>query len=266
MSHYTTEVRFICEQKAGLSASVGASEVDNVLNQSWNKIFANFPIYDESYRATLCKKILKHYYLREICCETVGIWIMWLNQKMDEIMPYYNKLYKAAALEFNPLWNTDYNRVGNRDHTETEDISGHSTDDRSSTQTRDNTVTTDAHSTDNHSNQNRDLYSDTPQGALNGVEDEEYLTNARKITDAYTGDFIEDRTVTDDGTTTQKDDYQGTTASNKDATRNEDYTERVSGKTGSESYGKLLEDYRKSLWNIDVLIIGELEDLFFGLY
>ena len=31
-----------------------------------------------------------------------------------------------------------------------------------------------------------DLYSDTPQGALTGVDEEEYLTNARKITDTKT--------------------------------------------------------------------------------
>ena len=37
--------------------------------------------------------------------------------------------------------------------------------------------------TDSEDNENYDLYSDTPQGALNGVENETYLTNARKITD-----------------------------------------------------------------------------------
>ena len=99
MSKYTTELRFICESKAGLSDSVGFNQIDDVISKSWNKIFDNFPIFDESYRSVLCSKILKHYYTREISAETVGLWQLWLNTRMGEIMPYYNKLYESALLE-----------------------------------------------------------------------------------------------------------------------------------------------------------------------
>ena len=51
MSKYTTELRFICESKAGLSESVGFNQIDDVISNSWNKIFDNFPIFDESYRS-----------------------------------------------------------------------------------------------------------------------------------------------------------------------------------------------------------------------
>ena len=74
MSKYTTEVRFICESKSGLEVSGGSGDVDNIIANSWNKIFTSkAPFFDEEYRSVLCQKILKHYYLREICCETVGI-------------------------------------------------------------------------------------------------------------------------------------------------------------------------------------------------
>ena len=80
MSKYTTEVRFICESKSGLSESKGFGSVDEVLNGSWDKIFTSkVSFFDEEYRGVLCKKILKHYYLREIGCETVGIWLLWMN-------------------------------------------------------------------------------------------------------------------------------------------------------------------------------------------
>ena len=65
MSKYTTEVRFICETYAGLSDSVGLTKVNDVLAQSWNKVFDfDFPIFDETYRSVLCQKILRHYYTR----------------------------------------------------------------------------------------------------------------------------------------------------------------------------------------------------------
>ena len=41
MSKYTTEVRFICESKSGLSESKGFGSVDEVLNGSWDKIFTS---------------------------------------------------------------------------------------------------------------------------------------------------------------------------------------------------------------------------------
>lgn len=39
MSKYTTEVRFICEEKSGLDISVNSNDVNNVIANSWNKIF-----------------------------------------------------------------------------------------------------------------------------------------------------------------------------------------------------------------------------------
>ena len=54
MSKYTTEVRFICEQKSGLTESVGFNNINNVLDKSWDKIFTkNWEIFDESYRKIL---------------------------------------------------------------------------------------------------------------------------------------------------------------------------------------------------------------------
>ena len=122
MSHYTTEVRYICEEAAGLDESKGFNNVDNILNASAPRIFDfGFPIFDENYRLVLEKKILKHYYTREICAETVGLWKLWLDARMNEIMPYYNKLYESELLEFNPFYDADYTRTIDRDKTGSED-------------------------------------------------------------------------------------------------------------------------------------------------
>lgn len=109
MSKYTTEVRFICEEAAGLSESKGFADVNAIIQAAIPKVFSfNFPIYDEQYRNVLCTKILMHYYTREIGEETVGLWKLRLNTRLNEIMPYYNKLYETERLKINPLINVDY--------------------------------------------------------------------------------------------------------------------------------------------------------------
>lgn len=118
MSKYTTQVRFICETDAGLTESAGYIDVNSIIQRAIPKVFNfDFPIYDESYRNVLCTKILKHYYTKEICAETVGLWKLWLDTKLNEIMPFYNQLYKTTALEFNPLYDVDlttsFKKTGN---------------------------------------------------------------------------------------------------------------------------------------------------------
>lgn len=56
-----------------------------------------YPIFDENYRDRLNSKILDHYLMREIAHETVELFVWRLNVKMNEIMPYYNQLYEAVA-------------------------------------------------------------------------------------------------------------------------------------------------------------------------
>lgn len=117
MSKYTTEVRFICENYCNLNESVGFSKVDEILKQSAPKVFDfEFPIFDEDYRLPLEVKILRHYYTREICMETVGLWKLRLQAKLCEIMPYYNQLYKSALLEFDVFSDVDYTETTDGTH------------------------------------------------------------------------------------------------------------------------------------------------------
>ena len=115
MSKYTTEVRYLCEVEYGATTSKGFSLIDDIITTAAPKIFNfDFPIFDENYRLLLEKKILMHYYTREICEETVGLWKLRLQDKLNLIMPYYNQLYSSELLEFNPFYDTDYTRDGNK--------------------------------------------------------------------------------------------------------------------------------------------------------
>lgn len=235
MSNYTTEVRFICEQKSGLTESVGANSVDEIINQSWDKIFTSkCKFFDENYRKKLCCKILKHYYLREIGAETVGLWLLWMNTKLEEIMPYYNQLYSSAKLEFNPFYDVDLTRQHKRDYegnTNTEDSGKRDT-------------------TGNSNGTNYRLFSDTPQGSLVGVENETYLTDATKQTD-NNNSTVKEITETNGKT---------------DTNSTENFIEIIKGKQGTENYSSLLQKYRETFLNIDMQVIEEFSDLFMLLW
>ena len=264
MSKYTTEVRFICETAAGLTESVGYNSIDKVLDGARASVFDfDFPIFDESYRAVLENKILKHYYTREIGAETVGLWKLWLNTRLNEIMPYYNKLYESELIKFNPMYDvdltTDYQKVDNGTNNKTGSFSESGTSSESGSDTISRT------DTNVNKNDHWDYYSDTPQGGINGLANNTYLTNARHITDDSTGS-----SSTVSGTSTNS--KTGNTSKNGNTTDNatirnvEDYLHHVAGKTGGVSYSKMLTEFRDTFLNIDMMIIGELKDLFMNLW
>ena len=250
MSKYTTEVRFICEVNSGLNESVGYSKIEDVITGAIPKIFDfDFPIFDESYRSVLERKILKHFYTREICEETVGLWKLRLDTRLNEIMPYYNKLYNSELLDFNPLYSDNLvrTRKTNLDSNRKTSNSGKTTSNNS----------THGSGNGNTINNGNDLFSDTPQGSIVGLDENTYLTNARKTTDnsstTTTTSNISSGTV--DSSDNGSDDLKST----------EEYLESVSGWSGITG-SELIMKYRETFINIDVMILNELEDLFFQLW
>ena len=251
MSEYTTQVRFICEQKAGYTESKGANDIDAVIAASWDKIFnKSVAFFDPDYKSVICQKILRHYYLREIGAETAGIWIFWMNTVLSEIMPYYNKLYASALLEFDPFNDVDYTRTGSKAGNENGKTEANYQDEGRGTTNR----TT----SDSGTRENYDLFSDTPQGSLIGVNTQTYLTNARKNTDD-----VKNNGESDENTTSQT---SGSRTETRDGNTTEQYLERVAGKMNSISYSELLQKYRDTFINIDMLVIKEFEDCFMGLW
>lgn len=291
MSNYTTEIRFIAESLAGLNHSVGYTGVADIIEKSRSKIFSfPYPIFDENYRSILETKILKHYYTREIGAETFGLWQLWLDRKMNEIMPYYNQLYKSELLQFNPLYDYDLWRTHNVNRNEDVNDNGKIT--RNEEDTLHQTTATDTHNTndissngestanntaDNVTN-NKDRYSETPQGQIHLLESMDYLTNARIIdtTDNATGsvhttnqdnsdsNFNENVDSTTDGSTNRTGSTD--TTNTKNLTSVEDYLEHVSGKMPGKTYSAMLQEYRQTFLNIDMQIINELNTLFMGLW
>lgn len=271
MSVYTTQLRFICEAEAGLKKSVGYDDIETVIRNAIPKIFSfNWPIFDETYRNILETKILKHYYTREIGLETYGLWKLKLDTKLNEIMPYYNQLYKSALLDFNPFYDVDLtrNRTGKKTGTESlkgnVDVNGQViVDNHGNVNTTDNTTVNNTSTSDN-----LDKYSATPQGALDNLRNDKYLTNARMITDANNSNGTTNaKTDTSTDSTTDTTTNTSTITNNNTTINNtEDYLETVKGKQGTQSYAGLLLEFRETFLNIDMMVIDELSELFMNIW
>ena len=158
MSKYTTEVRYIVET----NADPAAKTIKEKILSAAPKIFDfDFPIYEEKHRIELEEKILKHYYTREIGVETPGLWKLFLERRLNEIMPYYNNLYKAAALKIDPL----------SEYEESDTFKG------TTTNTGDNTNTS--------TSKNKVIDSDFPQAAVD-ISSGNYATGATESADSST--------------------------------------------------------------------------------
>lgn len=275
MSKYTTQVRFICETAAGLSESEGQASVNKIISAAIPSVFDfDFPIFDEAYRNVLESKILKHYYTREIGLESVGLWKLKMDTKLNEIMPYYNQLYKSELLDFNPFYDVDLTRDHTLNRSEQSEQTGNETADATKNGTINTTITRTAdtketgnkdgtqrenidvsenqeteqniksdtdiknttgntsESTASNNKTHYDKYSDTPQGSLQNVQNDTYLTNARMVNDndtqtgkttvsgedTSTGSTTADTTTSVDGTT--KTTRTGSTTEETNATQN----------------------------------------------
>lgn len=281
MSKYTTEVRFICEEQSGLMKSVGYADVGEVIEKARPRIFDfPYPIFDQNYKPVLETKILMHYYTREISEETYGLWKLRLRSKLNEIMPYYNQLYSSELIKFNPLWDTDLltdrdvrqdnvhedeTVTDNTDKKIIKDKETNSGNDLRTLGGKDVSVTdsveqnvlggTDVSAmggqdvTNVNSNDitnTWDLYSDTPQGSIKGIEgaedspslgDNGYLTNARHVFGDTDGTNSE--SATDYGRTNTTD-YGRTSDTDYDRTDTTEY-----GKTDNLEYGRVRDFDRK---------------------
>ena len=259
MSKYTTELRFVCETYAGYNESQDRLKVDEIIERARPKLFDfDYPIFDPAYKKVLETKIIKHYYLREIGAETVGVFKLFLDRTLNEIMPYYNQMYESALLKYNPLYDVDYIREheGNKDvaedkkndHTNTETLNVHTA------KTGTDTTVIDG--------ENWRLFHDTPQGSIANLDNESYLTSAEKDTIdrtdtiTYNSDIGETGTRKNDGKI-KEDNLINTT---------DKYVTHIYGKSAYKSYPSLIKEYRETLINIDLLIINELNDCFMLLY
>jgi hypothetical protein len=236
MATYTIELRHVLENVYGTSYIPSDFEVQyaefTFNGETYGKLptvpnptligLGTYPIFDEDYRGILNGKIIDEYFTREIGTETIDNWVLMLRRKMDQIMPYYNKLYRSELIPYSAL---DTMRIHSVNSTAAEEKIA-------ATATGDSTSETDA--------KGRAVQSNTPQTMLAANED--YATAA--------SDTVSESDVT--GHSTNESDSTSNTNANSD--------NLVTGYQAAAS--DLINKYRASLLNIDTSIILELQDCF----
>ena len=209
MSKYTTQLRYIIEMEFDLGLK-------------------DYPIFDETYRDVLNKKLIDHYYFREIGFETAELFKRFLNRSMNEIMPYYNQLYESVIKfkEKNPFEDKNITESSNKKNKGT------------SSQTGTGTTTS----------EDLDVRSDTPQSmlAIGDIKNNTYASDASwdnaNATSSSTSDLKVDNT--------------------------EDYINTIVGTNGGKNYSEMLLDWRNTFLNIDMMVIEdpEIKNCFMLLY
>lgn len=242
------------------------NDIEGLITAAEPLIFKDYPIFDESYRSTLNRKILGAYLTREIGCTPASLWLWRLNEKLADIMPYYNQLYKSAALEFEPFEDVNYSRTGSREGTKIGSTTGKDVESGTVDTAGESTRAATIANTGSSSGSSLAAHSDTPQGSLANLENLSYVSRADKTTDSATNSS---ENTTDDKVDTsslQTTDRQVDRTGSSNESSNEGYGEVVKGKTGGKTYAGMLKELRETYLNIDMLVIGELEELFFQLY
>lgn len=233
MSRYTIELRYLIEGNYDLGLK-------------------DYPIFDESYREQLNNKIIQHYYFREIGFETEALFKNRLNQKMNEIMPYYNQMYESSKLKIDPLSTIDLEEVFSRKSKTT----GEGTSSTSGTGNNTNNF----NSTDTTDYGKISKFSDIAQAQTtpNEILNDKYLTSA-------TVDDGQDKN-TNTGTNTSQTESTTSGTSTDERNLDEDTTLTRKGNNGTASESELLNMYRETFLNIDMTIIDDLDELFLGIW
>lgn len=213
--------------------------IKSLIDNNFDFHLDEYPIFDENYRNTLNQNILYHYYENEIGFETAPLFRFYLKQKLNEIMPYYNELYKVQKKLI------DENLLLNNVNI-TENLQGTNT----------NNTSTSASSQSNSSNSgtsnNKNLFLDTPQGDeyKGTINDTNYATNVTFDNNTSSN------TIQDTSSNTGTANVSGTNA----------YIKTIIGNNGAKFNIDVLNDIKNNLMNIDLLIINELNDLFMQIF
>ena len=150
MSKYTTMVKDLVRDYS-VSVDNGLTDIDTKLDKAREYIFDfNYPVIDEATKKRIEIAILKHYYMREIAFESVGIWKIKLNDRLNLIMPRYNALYNKQDLNLSPYVNGYVNESGETHGNSNTDVN----------------------------NKDWQTTSDTPQGILTDLKEGKYSSMA----------------------------------------------------------------------------------------
>lgn len=228
MAKYSMELRKVCDyytreevekwfKNYELTDFLRPDEIDSIENANiWSK-------------DRLAKKIVDHYFMREIGFETPALFKHYAMVTMQEIMEEKLPLIYSSSIKYDPLVNVDYTEKFER--------------------SLEGSANNNAESSSNSSSDSLNINNSTPQTRISkqNLDDGIYASSVNQNESS-----INDKT---------------TTSNNGSSSSNENYTKNVKGNSGvSATAQKMIEQYRQNIIAIDRDIINELNSLFMGLY
>lgn len=232
MASFTIELRNVCEiysreevenwfKNYELSDFLTSEQIETINTQGiWNK-------------NKLAKKIVNHYFMREIGFETPALFKLKAETTMNELMEEYLPLIYSNAIKFDPLVNVDFTESFERT------IEGSSENSGSS------------NSTTSTNSSGLNIVNNTPETNITRQSLESGLYASQVVQ-------ADNKSNGNDETETQN---QGS------SNQTEEYTKRTKGNSGvSATAQALILQYRDTIRAIDREIIEKLNTLFMGIY
>lgn len=249
----------------------------------------DYPKLESSQADEIEEMVYNHFKSYQLCVKSPTKWAQYyFAPRLNEIMPMFNKLYESADLIVEPLTNRNYtieksfseteNTSGSKDSTsaieKADATSGYNNSNFSNTTGE--TVNVESSESIEGSNGNTQKFSDTPQGAvtnltngyltnvtLNDGTNEETTTgsNSSEKEGSETGENRENFLTANSGSSNKTDNE---TTSKENTIENES-TETIVGYDNTD-VSKLLEDYRKTIIDINTKLLEALADMFLQVY
>ena len=176
----------------------------------------------------LARKIVDHYYMKEIGFETIGLFIHYSKITMEELMEEYLPLIYSASINYDPLINVNYTETLER----TEDVTSEGSSESGSSSNA----------------SSLGVNSDTPQGQISKAS-------------ILAGNY-----ATSTGANENESSVESSSSNESTSGTTENYTKTIRGNSGvSATSQKMIEQYRNNIRAIDREIIEKLNILFMGL-
>ena len=232
MAKYTIELRKVCDiyKREEVEKWFKSYELTDFLTPEQIEIITNANIWNKD---KLAKKIVDHYFMREIGFETPALFSHYAKVTMQELMEEKLPLIYSSCIKYDPLINVDYTETFEREQEGTASNNGES------------------NSNSNSNSESLNINNSTPQTRIT-KQDLETGAYANNVAQSDNNSNINDKT---------------TTKNDGSSKSNESYKKQVKGNSGvSATAQKMIEQYRQNIIAIDRDIIQELNILFMGLY
>lgn len=207
----------------------------------WDFDYPSF--YQGEEKKAFEKKVIDHFYFRQIGQETPGRFLHYFRARINEIMPYYKRMYETVQIMDNVE-----DPFGNVDITETYEETSSGTASGTGTGTQQGS----ANSTTTQTVNNEHRMSNTPQSSIDNLDN--YMTEASKDNNSQE----DSATGSSTNTTTSESTSQSSGTVKHTLTRK--------GNQGVNTYAHDIIEFRKSIIDVDMMIINNLQDLFLGVY